>query len=191
MVSIGGGLGAGPTADSPDKRDSFRGAFFWRPTGPGVIAYDDAGSVADPSGGTAVANLLANDWIAGQRATVATVALEQESASHAGVTLDPADGSVDVANCAPAGTHKLIYWICDRADASRCDDATANASLSLASVAPASGGATLDTSAGAVNVPTKTSSGAYVFTDRLGGAAAPDHCDTATVTLNLSGKSGS
>jgi hypothetical protein len=123
LVSFTGGLGVGPSGDAAAGSNGV-GAFFFRYTGPGIFAYDDAGTLPSPDGGTAVANVLANDWIAGVRATVANVSLSQESASVEGITLDTADGSVDVARGTLAGTHTLIYWICDSANPASCDDAT-------------------------------------------------------------------
>jgi hypothetical protein len=122
-VSIDGSIGVGPVATVAEAATTRQGAFFWRPTGPGVIAYNDAGSVASPAGGTAVANVLANDWIAGVRATVASVSLRQDSTSDPQIALDTGDGSVDVLLGAAAGTHTLTYTICSRADASQCDSA--------------------------------------------------------------------
>jgi hypothetical protein len=122
-VSISGSFGVGP-ATSADEADNFRGLWLWRATGPGVFAYDDGGNVASPAGGTAVANVLANDWIAGVRATTANVMISQESSSHEGLTLDAGDGSVDAAAATPAGTYTLIYRICDITNASNCDNAT-------------------------------------------------------------------
>jgi hypothetical protein len=123
-VSASGSFGVGPAANA-DETGNGRGLWLWRATGPGAHAYDDAGQVASPAGGVAVASVLANDWIAGVRATPANVTISQTSSTHAGVTLDVGDGSVDVAAATPAGTYTLIYRMCDIADASNCDNATA------------------------------------------------------------------
>ena len=123
-VSISGSFGVGPTANA-DEVQNWRGLWLWRATGPGVYAYDDAGQVASPAGGVAITNVLANDWIAGARATPANVTIAQSSSTHAGVTLDVIDGSVDVAAATPAGTYTLIYRMCDMAAAANCDDAMA------------------------------------------------------------------
>ena len=147
-VSIGGSLAVGPGGDAA-VGDFQVGAFFFRHTGPGIFAYDDAGSVASPNGGTAVASVLANDWLAGERATVLNVSLFEESSSHAGVQLDVSDGSVDVASGTPAGTHTLIYSICDVANPEICDDAVVtvtvppyviNAVDDAGAISPATGG---------------------------------------------------
>ena len=123
-VSINGSFNVGPTA-SPDEEVSSRGVWLWRATGPGPYAYDDAGQVASPAGGVAIGSVLANDWIAGVRATSANVTIAYQSSSHAGITLDAGDGSVDVAPATAAGTYTLSYRMCDINDASICDDATA------------------------------------------------------------------
>ena len=148
-VTIGGALAVGPGGDAAVGNFQV-GAFFFRHTGPGVFAYDDTGSVSSPDGGTAVANVLANDWIAGVRATVSNVSLFEESSSHEGVRLDTADGSVDVASGTPAGTYSLFYSICDVANSASCDDAVVtvtvppyviNAVDDAGAISPATGGA--------------------------------------------------
>ncbi|HJY76261.1 MAG TPA: hypothetical protein VKE95_06480 [Burkholderiales bacterium] len=124
-VSIGGSFGLEPVGD-PAEVSSGRGVFLWRSTGlvnQAVIANDDTGQVPSPAGGTAVANVLANDWNAGVPATTAIVTLSQESSTSPGVTLDPADGSVRVASGTQATTHTLVYKICDVANPVNCDGA--------------------------------------------------------------------
>src|SRR5262249_20373457 len=111
----------------PAATDGFRGVFLWRPTGlltGAVIANDDAGQVASPDGGTAVADVLANDWIAGIHATPATVILSQESSTSPGVTADPGSGAVVVAAGTAAGTYALVYRICDPGNPANCATAS-------------------------------------------------------------------
>jgi hypothetical protein len=122
-VSISGSFSVGPAA-SADETGNGRGVWLWRATGPGANAYDDAGQVASPAGGVAVADVLANDWIAGVRATPANVAISQVSSTDPGVALDVGNGSVSVAAATRAGTYTLVYRICDIANAANCDDAT-------------------------------------------------------------------
>jgi hypothetical protein len=121
-VSIDGGIGVGPSSNATDI-DSYRGTWLWRATGPGVFAYDDAGQVANPNGGTAVANVLANDWIAGVRATTSNVFLSEVSTTNAGLKLDVTDGSIDVLSGTPSGSYALNYQICDSTNPSNCDGA--------------------------------------------------------------------
>src|SRR5262245_30085699 len=85
-VSASGAFGDVAVAN-PDGSVGWRGAFVFRPTGPGVFAYDDRGSVASPSGGTAVANVLANDWIHGARASLLTVSLHMVSSQDPHIAL--------------------------------------------------------------------------------------------------------
>ena len=172
-VSFGGGLGVGPSGD-PAVGSSSVGVFYFRFTGPGVFAYDDAGSVSNPDGGTAVANVMTNDWIAGVRVTLANVNLRLESSSDPGVTLDLNDGSVDVANGTAVGTHTLVYWICDLANPDACDDALVSVQVKpyvidavndAGGISPATGGAAI---------------ASILANDLLGGRRA------ATATVQLS-----
>jgi hypothetical protein len=124
-VSIGGEFAAGLRVN-PNEVDFNRGVFLWRDTGlhsGAAIAYDDSGVVPSPAGGTAVANVLANDWLGGARPTTATVDLTQVSSTHDGVTLDTFDGSVDVIH-AQAGAYTLVYQICEHGNPANCDSAT-------------------------------------------------------------------
>src|SRR6185295_9327355 len=92
-----------------------RGVFLFRDTGlaGGVpFAYDDAGVVDSPDGGTAVASVLDNDWMAGAPASASNVLLSPVSSTHPGLILDLADGSLDVAAGTQAGTYSLVYQIC-------------------------------------------------------------------------------
>ena len=140
---------------NPAEITSFRGAFLFRDTGLGnnaVNAYDDAGQVPSPAGGTAVANVLANDWVAGAPATLANVNMTQESSTSPGVTLDLADGSVDVAPGTTATTHTLIYKICAKANPANCDGAAVRVTVppyvvkavnDTGSISPAVGGSAI------------------------------------------------
>ena len=105
----------------------FRGLFMWRADGTGgtdIVANDDAGQVDSPHPGAAVANVLANDQLAGGPATVANVTLTQVSTTNQGVTLNPADGSVNVAYGVRVGDETLRYRICETARLANCDEAT-------------------------------------------------------------------
>lgn len=149
-VSISGSFGVGPVASATAGIPM--GLFLWRATGLGtgaVFAYDDAGQVASPAGGVAVANVLANDWNNGVAATPANVRLTQESSTSAGVTLNVNTGAVSVANGTTATTHTLIYKICDIANAFQCDGAAVrvtvppyvvNALNDAGSASPSTGG---------------------------------------------------
>ena len=123
MVSVSGSFSVAPVAD-PDEVSSMRGVFLWHPAGGGVVsAGDDAGST-NTGGGIAVATVLANDSFAGASATLDVLSLSQVSSTDAGVTLDPTDGSVDVAAGTSIGVKQLEYMLCEIAAPTNCDLAT-------------------------------------------------------------------
>ena len=166
-------FGVGPTAN-PDAVNNWMGAWLFRVTGPGVHAYDDAGIVASPAGGTGVVNVLANDYVGGIPATVRNVVMTQVSSSNSGLTLDLADGSVDAAPGTPSGVHQLVYMICDPANITDCSSATVSvlirpyviiANNDLGAASPATGGVAI---------------ASVLANDTLGGVAA-----TGKVSLSL------
>jgi hypothetical protein len=226
-VSIYGGFGLGLSTIA-DETDGWRGIWLWRAIGPGAFAYDDAGSVASPNGGTAVANVLANDWLAGVRATTANVFITQISSTNPGVNLDVADGSVDISAATPAGNYSLVYRMCDNTNASNCDDATVNvrvnafvidavndagfaspstggtavsnvlandrlsimtpattANVNLSLVSSANSGITLNSSNGSVNVAAGTALGSYALVYQICDRTNLANCDTATATITV------
>jgi hypothetical protein len=79
-----------------------------------------------------IANVLANDWLGGARATTANVRLSFVSLSPANnkISLDLTDGSVDVLGKTASGTFQLVYEICEIAMATNCARATATIDLS-------------------------------------------------------------
>ncbi|MBL9199629.1 MAG: hypothetical protein JNL39_03940 [Opitutaceae bacterium] len=89
-----------------------------------IFAAADQGYVAFAAGGTAVANVLANDTLGGVIAAPSVVVLAQVSSSHAGVALNPATGAVTVAPGTPHGTHTLTYRIAERANPANTSQAT-------------------------------------------------------------------
>jgi hypothetical protein len=162
-------------AVGPFAETSPRGFWLWRPTGLAdgtVHAYDDKGRLLTPNGGNAIANVLANDFAAGSRATLANVALSLVSEPVTGVSLD-VDGSVDVAAGTAVGTYALTYRICLLANLAICDDARATVTVpSFAIVARADSGR-VSFAAGGTPVAN------VLANDTLGGAPATP----ATVTL--------
>lgn len=90
-----------------------------------ISAVADQGAASMGAGGTAIANVLANDKLGSLGATLAGVSLSQVSSTHPGVRLDVLDGSVDVARGTPHGMHSLVYRICERANPTNCAQATA------------------------------------------------------------------
>jgi YVTN family beta-propeller protein len=92
-----------------------------------ISAGSDSAS-ASKAGGTAIANVLANDSFDGGAATLARVTIASVSSPNAGVTLDPATGSVSVAAGTAAGPQTLVYRICERANSANC---SADASVTV------------------------------------------------------------
>jgi hypothetical protein len=88
---------------------------------PTIDAVNDSGSVVTGTlGGTAVADVLANDTLDGGAATLANVGLSEESSTDPGVTLDVGTGEVNVAANTPAGVQTLEYEICDQLNITNC-----------------------------------------------------------------------
>jgi YVTN family beta-propeller protein len=72
------------------------------------------------AGGTAIANVLANDTFDGTAATLAAVTISSVSSTNAGVTLDAASGSLSVARDTAVGPQRVVYRICERANPANC-----------------------------------------------------------------------
>ena len=89
-----------------------------------VVANNDQGTASPSTGGSAVANVLTNDFLGSTRATISSIVLTQVSTSNPGVTLDVTDGSVDVARGTVLGAHSLLYKICERVNPTNCDEAS-------------------------------------------------------------------
>jgi YVTN family beta-propeller protein len=95
---------------------------------PYVIDAVNDSATARP-GTVAIVSVLSNDTLNGAPPTAATVRVSLVSSTHAGVTLNPANGAVSVAPGTTLGTHALVYRICEIADPSNCDEATASVSV--------------------------------------------------------------
>lgn len=93
-----------------------------------VDAVDDAGATTR-SGGTAVANVLANDTLDGIAASLLRLTLTQVATTNSAVTVNAATGAVHVANGAPKGTHAVTYRICETIVPTNCDQATATVTV--------------------------------------------------------------
>jgi YVTN family beta-propeller protein len=93
-----------------------------------IAAAGDRGTAAR-TGGIAVTSVLANDTFDGLPAAQASVTLSQISSSNAGVTLNTADGSVSVARGTTAGTHDLVYRICEAASPDNCSQASVSVTV--------------------------------------------------------------
>jgi uncharacterized repeat protein (TIGR01451 family) len=91
-----------------------------------IDAVDDSGSTVNGVlGGESLSNVLTNDELNGTTPVdIADVNLTQESTTHAGVTLNLIDGSVNVAPGTPKGNYTLTYKICEKGISTNCDTAT-------------------------------------------------------------------
>ena len=179
-VSAGGTFSL--AAASPDQVSASVGVFLWHAAGSGpVFAANDAGSTKR-SGGTAIASVLANDSFAGSPASLASLVLSQLSSTDAGVTLDPSDGSVDVAADASVGVKTLDYSLCEVAAPTNCDHATATITV-VPYVVDA-----VDDAGGAMSMAGGTAIGNVLANDRFDGAqASADNVVLSPVSSTSSG----
>ncbi len=87
-----------------------------------ILPQPDTGS-ASAAGGTAIANVAANDKVNGNPATLGTngnATVAQSGAWPSGITLDPATGAVKIAPGAEPGVYTLAYQLCDRSTPANC-----------------------------------------------------------------------
>ncbi|MDR7070339.1 putative repeat protein (TIGR01451 family) [Pseudoxanthomonas japonensis] len=105
-------------------------------SGPSTLtAANDTGSVDGRSGGVAVANVLANDTLAGTAPTTAQVVLSVVTPpANAGIVLDLASGAVTVAAGTPAGNYALRYRACEQAEPANCVEALAIIAVTAAAI---------------------------------------------------------
>lgn len=138
------------------------------------------------TGGTAVANVLANDWLAGTRATTANVNLSQQSSTSAGITLDLSDGRQRSErsgfSIALDGRRRGSERSCQR-HARRPAGTTANVRLSQQS--STSAGVTLDVADGSVDLARGTAIGTHSLIYQICEIANASNCDPATVTVTV------
>jgi hypothetical protein len=142
---------------------------------PFVIDAVDDSATSPRTGGIAVLNVLANDKLGSAAATLSNVTLTQLSSTNPGITLNAANGSVAVAAETPAGTHTLVYRICERASPQNCD--TANVTIT---VAPYVVSAVNDSARGSSKVA-NTPLASVLTNDRIGNSPATP----ANVLLSL------
>ena len=163
-VSISGSFSIAAVAD-PNEMSGSRGVFLWHAAGLGVVdAVNDAGST-NPDGGTAVANVLANDTFAGAAANLTTLVLTQLS-GDADVKLDPADGSIRVTPGAAVGVKQLEYSLCEIASPTNCDIAAATVTVVPYTIDA------IDDAGGAVSTMNATSVVNVLANDRFNGSPA-------------------
>ncbi|MEH6418984.1 beta strand repeat-containing protein, partial [Pseudomonas sp. CGJS7] len=120
-----------------------------------INAQGDSGGVTSgAAGGTAVPNVLVNDTLNGQPATVGTVTISSVSSTHPNVTIDPATGAVNVAPGTPEGNYTLRYRICEIADPTNCSEADVAVQVGKAAInAVPDPGADIVGATGGVTVP--------------------------------------
>ena len=152
---------------TPDNCDD--GAVTVAVTLPNLVAVADTGRVSR-TGGTAIANVLANDTLGPAGVTLAFV-----SSTDPGVTLNAASGAVSVARGTPAGSQTLVYRACEIVRPDHCDEANADVTVDPYVIAAGSDSARVSNKQAtmrAVNV---------LANDTLGGVRAT--ASTVTTTL--------
>lgn len=100
-----------------------------------IVANDDSGTTVNGfTGGTFVSNVLTNDTLNGNPVDFSTVTLTMVSTNNANVTLNLANGSVNVSPITPAGNYLIIYQICEIANPNNCDTAIVTVSVSATTI---------------------------------------------------------
>jgi hypothetical protein len=94
-----------------------------------IDAVNDSGKGASKRANTVIANVLANDRLAGQVATTSNVTLTKVSSTNAKITLT-STGAVQVTGKTSSGVFTLVYRICEKAAPTNCDTATVTIELS-------------------------------------------------------------
>ena len=142
-----------------------------------IDAVNDSGTkVSGTTGGQSFVNVLVNDLLNGDPALLANVILTQVSTTHSGVTLNPADSSVNVAPGTPVGNYTVTYQICDALFPTICDTATVTVPVGVIDA--------LDDSAGPVNGLSGALNVLNVFgNDTLDGSPAVPTDLTLTETI--------
>ena len=103
-------------------------------TAPSIVAISDSGTVNGYTGGTAVANVLANDSLNGQLVNPADVNLSVLGSLPTGITLNTNTGAVTVAAGTPAGTYYFKYQICEVLNPTVCSDTTDKVTVTAPSI---------------------------------------------------------
>ena len=88
----------------------------------GGDSYTVTGTITTP---TTVGNILTNDSIGGQTATVASVTIHTATPTSATTPrIDPSTGNVVIPSGTPSGTYTMSYYLCERANSSNCSSPT-------------------------------------------------------------------
>lgn len=149
---------------------------------PQIIANDDSGTALNGFSSTPVANVLSNDTLNGNPATLSSVTLSFISATHSGITLNTATGAVNVAATVPVGTYTLVYQICQTTSLTNCDTASVTITVN-----PQTVDAVNDNFASTpINYLTGDYTSSVLSNDTVNGAAA----NPADVILTLTNNGG-
>ncbi|WP_029986304.1 PKD-like domain-containing protein, partial [Pedobacter jeongneungensis] len=103
-------------------------------TNTGVYAVDDEGTLSAVTGGVAVNNVLVNDKVNGNQATLANVTISQVSSTNPNISIDPATGKVNVLPGTPVGDYTLVYQIEDKANPGNVKQATVTVHLTTGTI---------------------------------------------------------
>ena len=84
-----------------------------------IVANNDTATVSRSAGGSI--DVLANDLIGGQRASLSNVSIQITNANGSSATIDPATGNIKIpAGSVPPTTYNIKYRICDKVNTSIC-----------------------------------------------------------------------
>ena len=84
-----------------------------------IVANNDTATVSRSAGGSI--DVLANDLIGGQRASLSNVSIQITNANGSSATIDPATGNIKIpAGSVPPTTYNIKYKICDKVNTSIC-----------------------------------------------------------------------
>ena len=84
-----------------------------------IVANNDTPTVSRSAGGSI--DVLANDLIGGQRASLSNVSIQITNANGSSATIDPATGNIKIpAGSVPPTTYNIKYRICDKVNTSIC-----------------------------------------------------------------------
>ena len=155
-----------------------------------VVANYDAGTVTT-AGGTAVADVRANDTIGGATATSTNATVAVEGIWPTGITLNASTGAVSVASSVATGTYTVAYKLCEQAAPGNCKTANVEVQVNAAGAHPISAG----NDPMAVGASFSGAAGNVLSNDSVNGAAATATNATlaqvgtwpAGVTLDASG----
>lgn len=117
-----------------------------------IVANDDAIGVQvnGYSGGIANSNVLSNDTLNGNPASLSNITLTFLSSTNPNIFLNIGNASVQVAPGTPAGNYVLNYQICDSANTNNCDQAQVFVAVSATGINAVNDTANPSTSSGGI-----------------------------------------